>query len=124
MIKVKTICILTLLVSCISNDKLVVKNISNNDISIKWYYYSYISNISPEFVEVKKGDSTVLIYEAVDVVTDVIIKDKNIIIKQFEPSRGIINTKSLLTQVFEYKIIIDTTATYDEYRFRPDAIKE
>jgi hypothetical protein len=107
-----------------SNDKLVVKKINNNDISIKWYYYSYISNLSPEFVEVKKGDSIVMIYEAVDVFTDVIIEDKNIIIKQFEPSRGIINTKNVLTEVFDYKIIIDTTATYDEYRFRPDAVKE
>jgi hypothetical protein len=107
-----------------SNDKLVVKNISNPDITIKWYYNSYISNINPEFVEVKKGDSIVIIYETVDVVTDVIVEDKNIIIKQFEPSRGIINTKNVLTEVFDYKIIIDTTATYDEYRFRPDVVKE
>jgi len=120
----KTLCLLALLVSCIDNDKLVIKNTTNDDISMKWYYYSYITNNSPEFIDIKKGDSIVQIYKAVDVITDVLIKDKSIILKQFEPSRGIIYTKKVLPDVFGYKIIIDTTATYDEYRYIPKAVKE
>jgi len=122
--KMKTLCLLALLVSCIDNDKLVIKNTTNDDISMKWYYYSYITNNSPEFIDIKKGDSIVQIYKAVDVITDVLIKDKSIILKQFEPSRGIIYTKKVLPDVFGYKIIIDTTATYDEYRYIPKAVKE
>ena len=122
--KMKTLCLFALLISCIGNDKLVIKNISNDDIAIKWYYYSYITNISPEFIDVKKGDSIIQIYKADDVFTDVNIVGKNIVLKQFEPWRGIIYTKKLLPEVFGYKIVIDTNATYDEYRSVPKAIKE
>lgn len=122
--KMKVFCLLALLVSCIGNDKLVIKNTTNDDISLKWYYYSYITNNSPDFIDVKKGDSIVQIYKADDVVVDVNIINKNIILKQFEPSRGIIYTKKVLPDVFGYKIIIDTTGTYDEYRYIPKAVKE
>lgn len=121
----KVACLLILLLNCkFDNDKFVRKNINNNDISIKWYYYSYISNTSPDFIDVKKGDSIVKIFDAVDVITDVSINDKTIVIKQYEPHRGIINTQKILPKVFGYKIKIDTSATYNEYRYRPEAIKE
>jgi hypothetical protein len=122
--KMKTICVLFLLVSCISNDKLIVKNISNNDISIKWYYYSYISNISPDFIDVKKGDSLVQIYKAEGVITDVLIENNKIKIKVYNLKNGIIYTDNLLSEVFDYKIELDTTSTRNEFLNRPDAIKE
>jgi hypothetical protein len=122
--KMKTICVLILLVSCISNDKLIVKNISNNDISIKWYYYSYISNISPDFIDVKKGDSLVQIYKAEGVITDVLIENNKIKIKVYNLKNGIIYTDNLLSEVFDYKIELDTTSTRNEFLNRPDAIKE
>ncbi len=122
--KMKTICVLFLLVSCISNDKLIVKNISNNDISIKWYYYSYISNISPDFIDVKKGDSLVQIYKAEGVITDVLIENNKIKIKVYNLKNGIIYTDKLLSEVFDYKIELDTTSTREEFLNRPDAIKE
>lgn len=121
----KIICLLLLLISCkFDNDKFVRKNIGNDEISIKWYYYSYISNTSPDFIDVKKGDSIIKIFDAIDVVTNVSLNNKTIIIKQYEPYRGIVNTKKVLPEVFGYKIVIDTTATYNDYRYRPEAIKE
>ena len=87
--KMKTLCLFALLISCIGNDKLVIKNISNDDIAIKWYYYSYITNISPEFIDVKKGDSIIQIYKADDVFTDVpnyILRGTNLL----NASRGIL----------------------------------
>jgi hypothetical protein len=103
---------------------MVRKNIDNNDISIKWYYYSLISNNSSDFIDASKGDSIVRIYESVGIIADIKISDKKIILKQFEPSNGIIHTKKKLNEVFGYKIVIDTSATYDEYRYRPAAKKE
>ena len=122
----KTLCLLILFASCISNDKFVIKSIDNNEVSIKWYYYSYISNLSPEFIDVKKGDSTVQIYKADGFITDVSIKDKSIMVKgvQTNIGGGIIYTKKPLAKVFGYKIIIDSTATIDDYRKTPKAIKE
>lgn len=124
--KMKALCLLILLVSCIGNDKFVIKNVTNDDIAIKWYYYSYITNNSPEFIDVKKGDSIVQIYKADGFITDVSIKDKNIVVKGVETNTGggIIYTKKPLSEVFGYKIIIDSTATNDDYKRTPKAIKE
>lgn len=121
--KIKLISLLILLTSC-SNDPMVRKNINNNDISVKWYYYSLITNDSSDFIDVRKEDSIVRIFESVNVITDIKITDKKIIIKQFEPSNGIIFTKKVLNEVFGYKIVIDSSANYDEYRYRPAAKKE
>lgn len=120
----KTMIILLLLISCVSNEKLVMKNINNNEITVKWYYYSYISNTSPDFIDVKKGDSLVQIYKAEGVISDVLIDNNKIIIKAYNIKNGIIYTESILPEVFGFKIELDTTSTRDDFMNRPDAIKE
>src|SRR5688500_5787175 len=113
------------LTSCgLDEPKFVRKDITNNDIRIKWYYYSRITNNSPDFVVVEKEGQKKEIYEAVDVVTDVFIKDKTIVIKLYKPERGIVHTKQVGKNLFGYEIILDSTATYDEYRFQPNGKKE
>lgn len=116
---------LLLLVCCNQlNNRFVRKRVEDGHISICWYYYSYISNVSPDFVEVQKGNEVKRIYEAVDVVTDVILKNDTILIKLFEPERGIVYTDSVLTKVFDYHIVFDDNSTYLEYRETPDGVKE
>lgn len=104
--------------------KFVRKQINNDDIMVKWYYHSYITNQSPDFVVVEKDGIKKEIYKATEVVLNVTLKEHNIILKLVKPSKGLVFTKKVDQEVFGYKIILDTTGTYDELRFRPDGVKE
>ena len=111
--------------SCnIGESKFVIKQIDNKDITIKWYYYSYISNFSPDFVVVEKDGLKREIYKATDVILNVSLNDHNIILKLVKPSKGLVFTKKVDKEVFGYKITLDTTGTYDELKLRPDGVKE
>lgn len=106
------------LLSC-NNERFVRKEINNHDITLQWYYKSYISNLSPDFIIVRKDGQEKEIYKATDVVTNVTIQEKNIIIKLFKPERGIVYTKATSDDVFGYHLILDSSATYDEYLNTP-----
>jgi len=111
--------------SCnLQDSKFVRKQIDNNDISIKWYYYSYITNNSPDFVVVEKNGNKKEIYKATWNVLNVTLKDHNIILRVLGPSKSMIFTKHVDEEVFGYKITLDTTGTYHETRLIPDGIKE
>ncbi len=104
------------------NDKFMRKEISNDKISVEWYYFSYITNNSPDFVVVKSGDNEKEIYKATDVITDVFLNDSSIVIKLFKPYRGIVFSKNPLSEIYGHKIIIDTTSAYEEYLQTPTAV--
>ncbi len=104
--------------------KFVRKQVGNNDVTVKWYFHSYITNQSPDFVVVEKDGDKKEIYKATDVVLNVTLKEHNIILKLVEPSKGLVFTKKVENEVFGYKIILDTTGTYDELRLRPDGVKQ
>jgi len=101
----------------------VRKEISNKDISVKWYYYSYITNTSPDIVEVSQKGVKKEIFKAEWVILDVTLKEDTITLRLVEPSQGIVFTKKVENEVFGYKIKVDTTGTYDEMRLIPDGIK-
>lgn len=116
---------ISILFSCNQKDpKLVRKQIKNEDITIKWFYYSYITNMSPEFVVVEKNGKEKEIYKATGVILNVTLVGNNIVLKLVEPSRNLVFTKNIDTTIFGYKIVLDTTGTYDELRLRPDGVKE
>lgn len=104
--------------------KFVRKQIDNKDISIKWYYYSYITNLSPDFVVVEKGGDKKEIYKATGVILNVALQDSNIVLKLIEPSKNLVFTKKADEEVFGYKIKLDTTGTYEELWRIPDGVKE
>ena len=103
--------------------KLVRKEINNSDITMKWYYYSYITNNSPDFVVIEKEGQKQEIFKATDVITDVSFAYKSIIIKLYKPERGIVYTKQVAKDLFGYKIVLDSSATYDQYRSIPKGKK-
>lgn len=110
--------------SCNSdNVEFVRKEISNKDISVKWYYYSYITNTSPDIVEVSQKGVKKEIFKAEWVILDVTLKEDTITLRLVEPSQGIVFTKKVENEVFGYRIKVDTTGTYDEMRLIPDGIK-
>jgi len=100
------------------------KEIDNKDIVIKWYYYSHISNVSPDIVEVEKDGVIKEIYRAIEVVVDVSLKEKNIILKVVKPTDSSVLTKKVEDEIFGYKIILDTTGTYGELFLVPDGQKQ
>lgn len=124
---IKSLAVLLCFVLCCctqGNDKFVRKTLSDGNISIKWYYFSYITNSSPDFIVVMKDGKEQEIFKAEDVVTDVIINGKKIIIKEYKPERGIVFTKSVLLDVFGYKIQLDSSATRNDYNNTPLGVKE
>ncbi len=105
-------------------EKIVIKKISNDDITIKWYYYSHITNNSPDIVEVEKRSTRKEVYKAEGIISNVTLNEHNIIIKLVEPENGIVYTKDVNKELFGYKIVLDSTGTFDEYRLKPKGIKE
>lgn len=113
------------LTGCMLQDsKFVRKRIKRNNISIKWCYYSYITNNSPDIVLVEKDGHSKEIFRANNVISDVNIQDQNIILRLVKPSHGIVFTKNVDKEVFGYKISLDTTGVEEEMRFIPNGIKE
>ncbi len=116
---------LSLLLSCITKEpKFIRKRIEYKDITIRWFYYSYETNTSPDYIVVEKNGNSKEIYKAEWVISDVLLKEHDIILKLVTPSKGIVYTKQVEKEVFGYKIIIDTTASYNALRIRPDGVKE
>ena len=116
--------LISFLISCNQEEpKFVRKQIDNKDISIKWYYYSYITNLSPDFIVVERGSDKKEIYKATGVILNVTLQDSSIVLKLVEPSKNLVFTKNV-NEVFGYKVIVDTTGTYEELWKIPDGIKE
>ncbi|MBC9909300.1 hypothetical protein [Chitinophaga varians] len=113
------------LLSCsFEEPKFVRKQIDNQDISIKWFYYSHLTNNSPDLVVVEKNGNRKEIFKATWTVLDVTLKDHDIILKTLGPSKSMVFTKHMDEEVFGYKITLDTTGTYNETKLIPDGVKE
>ena len=120
-----TILIIIGVIGCMQEEpKFVIKKISDNDITIKWYYYSYITNNSPEFVVLEKQNVKKQLFKGVAMITDVSVNEQNIIIKYINPSKEEDYEKTSETKIFGFNIIMDSTGTYDEYKLVPNGIKE
>jgi hypothetical protein len=116
---------ITFFLSCFQNEpKFVRKTIDNNDIKIKWFFYSYITSVSPDKVEVEKKGDKKIIFEADGVITNVTLKKDSIILRLIPPSLGIVYTKNIADEVFGYKIILDSSAAIEELNLIPDFKKE
>ncbi len=125
----KVYLILTAIIAATScnfgDSKLIRKRLKTEEVVINWYYYSYRTNYSADKIEISDyNKQEKIIYEAVDVVTDIQVEDKTIIIKLYKPSRGLIYTEQPLKKVFGYSIVYDTIVTQREYYNRPMGIKE
>lgn len=103
-----------ILFSCDGNDKLIRKRIRTNNLVIEWYYYSYISNSSPDFIDAKANDSVLNLIKAEGIITDVYVSDKDIIIKLHEPGSGILYSTNIHSKFYDYSIKIDSTANINE----------
>jgi hypothetical protein len=123
--KLFLIFLITIFNSCNQEQsKFVRKQIQNKEISIKWYYYSYITNNSPDFIVVEKNGMKKEIYKATRAILNVTLNNHNIILKLVEPSKNLVFTKHVNKEVFGYKIILDSTGTYNDLPLIPDGIKE
>jgi hypothetical protein len=109
-----------LLSSCNTGEpRIIRKHIQKDNASIIWYYKSLIGNTTPDVIEVTKGDSTKMIYKAYEAITDVSIVNNNIVIKLFNPASEDVDTSKVLKQIFDYNIVLDSTATWDDFGKRP-----
>lgn len=116
-------CIFALLfISC--NDRFVRKEINNNDITVSWYYYSYISDNSPDYVTVRKGAEEKNIYEAVASITDVNLHDSTIIISTLGSLMKGVITKDLPQEIYGYRIVYDTVSDPSVIYHLPKGIKK
>jgi len=113
--------LLLFLFACSFEDKHIIKEIKNDDLTVQWYYYDQFRERSADCIDVTSNNQTIQIYKASDVVTDIQLKNNKIILKLYEPHRGIVYTKKVKSTIGDYEIILDSTATYDEYLNKKDA---
>ena len=103
---------------------MIMKSIDVDDCHFEWYYYSHIGNFSSERITIKKGDGEeVLAFESEAVATDFEIRSGSLVIRTYAPMKAAIIRKADTT-VYGYRVVLDTTATIEDFRKRPDWRKE
>ena len=105
------------------DDRFIRKSIKNRNDVLEWYYYSHIGNFSTERITLTRdGKNETMICESVGVVTDVSILSDTITIKIYPPRiKGLLFISE--SPVHGYEIVVDSSSTYEEYRYAPDGIK-
>ncbi len=108
-------CLLISLVSCKEktkqkneNVKLYKKEISSNNMYIEWFYHSYISNVSPDFITVSKGDLVDTICFCSNIINVEFYHDSIFIESEGPPSKYQYEYK-VPTESFDYPIVIENT---------------
>jgi hypothetical protein len=124
--KIILLLIIAFSTGCIGDHKFVRKEVGDRDITVKWFFYSYITDDSPDFITVElKGKGIIKeICKAKFVITDVFLEDSSIVVKLFQPSKGLVLTKSLPQNVFGYPIVFDSTATQKDLWKMSEGTKE
>lgn len=109
--------LLPLILSCeIEDREIIIKSITDANITIKWYYYSYITDISPEFVTVEKDGIKKQLFKGKRKLINVDVQGHNISIKYIK-DENMANTEIIKeTPIFKYNILIDSTGNYNELR--------
>lgn len=101
-----------MLFSC--DKKLIQKSLIEKDIEVNWYHYSYITSGSPDYIEVVKNDSVVLILESIYGLQDVDIKNDTIIITHWKFQTP--NKTQRKVPIFNYIIKYVEEDSYDSYQ--------
>ena len=92
-------------ISC-SDKKLIRYKFKNSEIELNWFYYSYLTNTSSDFIEVKCGNSFEPIFESQSGLQKVEMENKKIIISHlnfngFEPKLK--RTENICGYEIEYR---------------------
>lgn len=90
-----------------------------NHTTIRWYYYTYFRSQGVDIVSVENEKKEVIIYEDEGELCNVYTKADTIIIKTKSTYYPLRKPIKVPKEVYSFKIILDTTASNDEYRFRP-----
>jgi hypothetical protein len=98
--------------SCV-HDKLIKASAENDEIKVNCYYYSYISSGSPDFIEVIKNDSTVIILKSKYGFQDLKIQNDTIIISHLEFQNK--NEIQRMEPIFKYKIKYEVVSSHEMY---------
>lgn len=93
--------------------KIFHKRILLDSLEIQWYYYSLISNTSPDFIEVIQNDTSTIICQSNSLI-NVDYFDHKIIVR-FGDTPQLYQPVSLPSEVFNIPIIKDTSEVGKRY---------
>jgi hypothetical protein len=113
---------------CPGEPKFIRKQFDDDEVSVKWYYHSYITNTSPDIVEASLDGKVLEIYRDKELLlTDVAVHDSTIVITLAKPSEADYNFDRLdgeiLSEAFGYKIVLDTSAAHGDVFKVPEGVK-
>lgn len=112
------------LLGCIfKRDEFIRKKLHDNQITIKWYYYSDITDNSPDFIEIKKGTTKELLYKSPWEIIDVNLRNDTIYLKLVNTNLRFSGAPKIKDQIWEYKIIVDSTGVTEDLLTIPDGVK-
>ena len=101
------------LFSC-SDKKLIKYEFKNFKIELNWFKYSYLTNTSPDFIEIKCGDSLINIFESQYGLQEVKVENGKIIISHLKFNE--INPKLKRTEnVCGYEIEYKEVTSHEMY---------
>lgn len=93
------------------------ETVTNGDITLKRYYYSEWTSVSPEYVEVTKKDSVRLISESPASITQLMIRKDTIVIRY--GTAEAVKKRYVKKRVFGYFIKYELDPAYDPKNYIP-----
>ena len=99
-------------ISC-SDKRLIRKSIVNKEVAVDWYYYSYISDTSKDFIEIIKGDSSICVFKSKHIVQDINFSNDTLIITHLPFTES--NHRDKIEKVFGHEIIYKEISSHDAY---------
>ena len=111
-----TFTILILLTSCslIKNKRLYFKYIKTANIEIEWFYYSYLTSYSPNYLIATQGEKTDTICVSNNIIdVNINIRD-SIVLITFNGHPCLYGERiNINKNIGKYKIVCDTSSTYN-----------
>nr|WP_321406407.1 hypothetical protein [uncultured Carboxylicivirga sp.] len=88
------------------NNKLITKKISDENIELKWYHYSYITSSSDDFIEVYRGKLSIIITKLPETyIKDVRITNDTIYVNHLILNEILSSDVLLSGDVLGYKVV-------------------
>jgi hypothetical protein len=77
-----------------------------------------------ENVEVSKNGEAKQILQTFDIVTNISLDNHTVKISLFEPRRNLVYQNKIPNEAFGYKVVLESTATYDQWYHRFDSTRD
>lgn len=100
-------------------EPLFFKKIKTKNFELNWYYFSYLSNESPDIIDMKRGEETYNICKSPNIYDVNIFGEDSVLITFIDSPKFAEGNNLLVNQLFNIPIRIDSIPNSKFYKSKP-----